>query len=177
MWSSRLRGVSDSAVSEEAVTIFRSVPDFLSVAMASFVEDLWSSIFTPGPTPTLLIATNVAFAALQLVLFALLLATYSLHFIALSIISGGLWYAINWFAAEVKIAQAQLAEEKARNKISADSDTETEVQKVNTKDSQSVVGTGSSFLQPEQDPKKRSRGDNSGDGNTDSEWEKVDESQ
>lgn len=145
--------------------------------MASFVEDLWSSIFTPGPTPTLLIATNVAFAALQLVLFALLLATYSLHFVALSIISGGLWYSINWFAAEVKIAQAQLAEEKASKTSTTDSDTETEAKKVNTNDSQSAVGTGSTFLQPEQDPKKRSRGDTSGYGSTDSEWEKVDETQ
>jgi hypothetical protein len=152
--------------------------------MASFVEELWSSVFTPGPTPTLLIATNVSFAALQLVLFALLLATYSLHFVALSVISAGLWYSINWFAAEVRAAQlAQEAEKKDpasdRNKdsVEGDSDTETE-----TFGKPSAVATGSapSRLQPtERDPKKRpsSGGDSSGYGSTDSEWEKVEDSQ
>lgn len=155
--------------------------------MASFVEELWSSVFTPGPTPTLLIATNVSFAALQLVLFILLLATYSLHFVALSVISAGLWYSINWFAQEVRAAQlAQEAEEKKkgpapdRNKdsVEGDSDTETE-----TFCKPSAVATGSassSRLQPtERDPKKRpgSGGDSSGYGSTDSEWEKVEDNQ
>ncbi|KAJ5195316.1 uncharacterized protein N7498_008754 [Penicillium cinerascens] len=155
--------------------------------MASFVEELWSSVFTPGPTPTLLIATNVSFAALQLVLFILLLATYSVHFVALSVISAGLWYSINWFAQEVRAAQlAQEAEEKKkgpatdRNKdsVEGDSDTETE-----TFGKPSAVATGSassSRLQPtERDPKKRpsSGGDSSGYGSTDSEWEKVEDKQ
>ncbi|KKK17941.1 hypothetical protein AOCH_006939 [Aspergillus ochraceoroseus] len=74
--------------------------------MGSFMEELWSSIFTPGPTPTLLIATNVTFAALQVLLLALLIATYSIHFVVLSVLSGSLWYSINWFAQEVKAAQA-----------------------------------------------------------------------
>ncbi|KAJ6113872.1 hypothetical protein N7523_007189 [Penicillium sp. IBT 18751x] len=153
--------------------------------MASFVEELWSSVFTPGPTPTLLIATNVSFAALQLVLFGLLLATYSLHFVALSTISAGLWYSINWFAAEVRAAQlAQEAEKKNpalnRNKdsVEGDSDTETE-----TFGNPSAVATGSvslssSGLQPiERDSRKRpsSGGDSSGYGSTDSEWEKVED--
>lgn len=153
--------------------------------MASFVEELWSSVFTPGPTPTLLIATNVSFGALQLVLFGLLLATYSLHFVALSVISAGLWYSINWFAAEVRAAQlAQEAEKKDpalnRNKdsVEGDSDTETE-----TFGKPSAIATGSaslssSELQPiERDSKKRpsSGGDSSGYGSTDSEWEKVED--
>lgn len=79
--------------------------------MADFLSNLWESVFQAGPTPTLLIATNVTFAALQATLFALLIATYSIHFIILSILSGGLWYAINWFAHE--LAAAQAAEEKA----------------------------------------------------------------
>lgn len=78
--------------------------------MAAFFEDLWTSIFTPGPTSTLLIATNVTFAALQSILLALLIATYSVHFVVLSILSAGLWGAINWFAKEVIIAQAQQEE-------------------------------------------------------------------
>lgn len=157
--------------------------------MASFVEELWSSVFTPGPTPTLLIATNVSFAALQFVLFVLLLATYSLHFVALSVISAGLWYSINWFAAEVRLAQlAQEAEKKDkdpapdRNKDSVESDSDTETESFGKP---SVIATGSaplssSGLQPiERDPKKRpsSGGDSSGYGSTDSEWEKIDDNQ
>lgn len=81
--------------------------------MASFVQDLWESIFTAGPTPTLLIATNGTFGALQLVLAALLFATYSIHFVVLSALCGGLWVAINWFARELQTHQLQ-EEEKAR---------------------------------------------------------------
>jgi hypothetical protein len=81
--------------------------------MASFFQDLWESIFTPGPTPTLLVATNVTFAALQLVLAILLFATWSIHFTVLSVLCGGLWWSINWFARELKLQQEQ-EEEKAR---------------------------------------------------------------
>lgn len=142
--------------------------------MGSFMEDLWSSIFTPGPTPTLLVATNVTFAALQTVLFALLLATYSIHFVVLSVLSAALWASINWFAGELKQAQAQAEEEarkekegkkahadgKPRQKISggrggldnSDSDTETE----NTEEKRGVpsaavlpdTAAASAFLQP-----------------------------
>ena len=99
--------------------------------MATFVQDLWESIFTPGPTPTLLIATNVTFAALQVVLAVLLVATWSVHFVILSCLSGGLWWAINWFARELKIHQQQ-EEEKARRAketpIAKSDDSETEVE-------------------------------------------------
>ena len=81
-------------------------------AVATFVENLWLSIFEPGPTPTLLVATNASFAALQLPFFALLVATNSIHFYILSALSAGLWYAINWFAAEIRAAQAKEEEAK-----------------------------------------------------------------
>lgn len=81
-------------------------------SVATFFENLWLSIFEPGPTPTLLIATNASFAALQLLFFALLLATNSIHFYILSALCGGLWYAINWFAAEIRAAQAKEEEAK-----------------------------------------------------------------
>ncbi|KAI1501693.1 ER protein Pkr1-domain-containing protein [Biscogniauxia marginata] len=104
--------------------------------MASFVEQLWESIFTPGPTPSLLVATNATFACLQLVLLVLLVATYSIHFVILSFLSAGLWWAINWFAAELKIAQAKEARDKARaeqrasRQVTDDSNTETEVETI-----------------------------------------------
>lgn len=82
--------------------------------MTTFLTDLWESIFTAGPTPTLLLATNVTFAALQLLLFILLVATYSLHFVALSLICGGLWYSINWFAVEVGKMQEEKNQQEKR---------------------------------------------------------------
>jgi hypothetical protein len=80
--------------------------------MASFAEKLWESIFTAGPTPTLLVATNASFAALQVLLFAMLLLTYSIHFIILSFLCGGLWWGINWFAVEIRAAQQKEEEAK-----------------------------------------------------------------
>ncbi|KAK0392650.1 hypothetical protein NLU13_2145 [Sarocladium strictum] len=94
--------------------------------MASFMVDLWESIFTPGPTSTLLRAANVSFAALQVVLLALLVATHSIHFIVLSVLCGGLWWSINWFAAELKIAQEKEKAEAARRLAEEGSDTEVE---------------------------------------------------
>jgi hypothetical protein len=97
--------------------------------MASFLEELWNSIFTPGPTPTLLVATNAVFAALQLLLAVLLIATYSLHFLVLSALCGSLWYSINWFATEIaKEQQAQKERDKKKGKSPEPdaSDTETE---------------------------------------------------
>ena len=79
--------------------------------MADFMTNLWESIFTPGPTPTLLIAANASFGALQIVLLMLFFMTYSAHFVALSVICAGVWWGINWFAAELR--KAQLAEEEA----------------------------------------------------------------
>ncbi|POR39449.1 V-type ATPase assembly factor PKR1 [Tolypocladium paradoxum] len=80
--------------------------------MASFMTDLWESIFTPGPTPTVVKATNASFAALQLCLLLLLLATHSVHFAILSVLCAGLWWAINWFAAELAVAQGQQRREQ-----------------------------------------------------------------
>jgi hypothetical protein len=79
--------------------------------MGDFLANLWQSVFTPGTTPTLLIATNVTFASLQLLLGGLLIATYSIHFAVLSFLCGGLWYSINWFAHELRLSQ--IAEEEA----------------------------------------------------------------
>ena len=170
--------------------------------MASFMEDLWSSIFTAGPTPTLLLATNVTFAALQTLLFILLLATYSIHFAILSILSGALWYSINWFAQELKQVQTQTtgedtlsekaaaedkqsdAKTKLRDMDGADSDTETENlgerESAGDPSSSSQPATASTSLGvPGSSSEIRKRpsvsGDSSGYTSTDSEWEKVDD--
>jgi hypothetical protein len=80
------------------------------------MEDLWKSIFTPGPTSSIIIATNASFAALQVILFCLLIATYSIHFVILSVLCACLWWAINWFVAELKIAQENETEKKAADR-------------------------------------------------------------
>lgn len=79
--------------------------------MVEFMTNLWESVFTPGTTPTLLIAANASFGALQVLLAALFFATWSYHFVALSVICGGTWWGINWFAVELQKAKA--AEEEA----------------------------------------------------------------
>jgi hypothetical protein len=152
--------------------------------MASFMQDLWSSVFTPGPTPTLLIATNISFAALQVVLLALLVATSSIHFVILSAISAGLWWAINWFAAEVRAVQlAQQKETPDAPDDNPDSETETESVAAGRKPKSAMASaTGSKVaaadlqLPTERDGRKRpgTPGDGSEYASTDSEWEKVD---
>lgn len=98
--------------------------------MADFMSDLWGSVFTPGATPTLLLATNATFAMLQVVLAGLLAATYSIHFLILSILCAGLWWAINWFAMELQQAQAKEAEAER-------------IRKSRQKDGSTGQGTGS----------------------------------
>lgn len=153
--------------------------------MASFLENLWGSIFTPGPTPTLLIATNASFAALQLLLLILLIATYSVHFVVLSVLCGGLWWSINWFAAELNAAKAQAEVERKKKdrevppqkSDTADSDTETE--EATSQPMPEPLGQSVSNLEPSEPEvtlrKRQSVGDSSGYVSTDSEWEKVDE--
>ena len=70
--------------------------------MASFFHDLWASVFTPGTTPALVLATNATFFLLQITLLILLYATLSYHFIAMNILCAGLWGGITWFVKEVE---------------------------------------------------------------------------
>lgn len=151
--------------------------------MAGFAEQLWESIFTPGTTPTLLLATNVTFASLQLVLLALLVATYSVHFVVLSLISGGLWWAINWFATELNAAKAREEAEKARaeqrSTRQGTDDSETEVEtvvseskpKTGSKAVEPVAQTGDLKLRVEQSFESKSA------ASTEDEWEKVSENE
>ena len=153
--------------------------------MAAFLSNLIQSIFTPGPTPSLIIATNAAFAALQVVLIALLIATYSVHFIILSFLCGGLWYAINWFVAELEAAKGKEIQarrlrdirKEREEKTVDDSGTETEDVEQVSQRTGSTRASGSKLLPPSADDismkKRRSLGETSGDISTDSEWDKV----
>lgn len=152
--------------------------------MSSFLADLFQSIFTPGPTPTLIVATNATFGALQGLLGLLLVATKSIHFVILSVLCAGLWWAINWFATELQASKAtyeQTARQSAGSSRPEDDgesgdDTETEGQlrqKVRLSEKQEPS-------YPVQDPmdvlrRRKSVGDSAGELSTEDEWEKVSE--
>ncbi len=155
--------------------------------MATFLTNLVNSIFTPGPTPTLIVATNASFAALQCVLLVLLIATYSVHIVILSFLSAGLWWAINWFVTELDAATRKEKEaqrlrelrEEHDNAGADDSGTETEGtdglsrsvnQGTNTEGRLTPDVAGGALR------KRRSLGEASASElSTDSEWDKVDE--
>ncbi|CAJ2502007.1 Uu.00g048600.m01.CDS01 [Anthostomella pinea] len=151
--------------------------------MAGFAERIWESIFTPGPTPSLLIATNVTFASLQIVLFVLLLATYSVHFVVLSFLSAGLWWAINWFAAELKAAQDNEARDKARAEQRASrqvtEDSETEVETIIAKGKPTTGSREVEVMEQTGDLKLRAESSSGTKSSvsTEDEWEKVSESE
>lgn len=152
--------------------------------MAEFLTNLVTSIFTPGPTPSLVVATNASFAALQLVLLLLLIATYSVHFLILSVLSAGLWWAINWFVAEIQAGNAE--EEKAKRlreiekesdeKAAEDSGTETEAAEETGRSTGEKHRMEGGLRQESAEVvlrKRRSLAEASGDLSTDSEWDKV----
>ncbi|KAL8715904.1 MAG: hypothetical protein Q9220_000571 [cf. Caloplaca sp. 1 TL-2023] len=157
--------------------------------MSNFLTELFTSIFTPGPTHSLIIATNVSFAALQVVLLILLILTYSIHFIVLSILCAGLWWSINWFAAEVEAArksEKEQAEQQSQGDSTGkdkrgheDSDTETEGgdDRSHAVEEKSVSLTSKLPIEDAEASvrKRRSLGSSTGDLSTDSEWDKVEE--
>lgn len=147
--------------------------------MSAFITDLVQSIFTPGPTPTLLIATNVTFACLQAVLLLLLIATFSIHFVILSLLSAGLWWSINWFVSELRAAQAAEDEKKrAFDEAKQTDDTDT--------DADTVIGTGNIYSGSkeveilEENGELKDRGSTKGsksETSTEDEWERVSENE
>jgi hypothetical protein len=142
--------------------------------MSAFITDLFQSIFIPGPTSSLLVATNAAFACLQLVLGLLFLATYSIHLVILSFLCAGLWWAINWFVTELKLAQA-LEEEKKRRVQEQEDDSETEAETViDTGD----TGPGSREVEVvEKTGNLKDRGGAKSEISTEDEWERVSENE
>ena len=161
--------------------------------MATFFADLISSIFTPGPTPSIVIATNASFAALQVVLLTLLILTYSVHFVVLSFLCAGLWWAINWFVTEIEAANQKERDLKQSREITKGQghdergvdDSGTETEGGGTPSEAGIPGSMSgskteNFLKPEDAQgtlrKRRSSGGaSSGDLSTDSDWDKVSE--
>ena len=150
--------------------------------MAGFFASLMSSFFTPGPTPTLLIATNASFAGLQIVLIALLVATYSVHFVILSILCAGLWWAINWFAKELQAASEKEKEVKRLREMQTKEDEKEEGSGTETEGGEeagrslegSRIDDGLNVSDKEGElRKRRSMGSASEGLSTDSEWDKV----
>ncbi|CCE32356.1 related to PKR1 protein [Claviceps purpurea 20.1] len=155
--------------------------------MSTFITSLWDSIFTPGPTAPLLYATNLSFAALQLVLLGLLFATKSIHCVVLSGLCAGLWGAINWFAGEVKIVQerqrreemlrGEREEETRKGRGDGDGDGEgegdisdaegTEVENLTGREGEGEGGQMGSEL------RRREAGLSQSSASTEDEWEKV----
>lgn len=164
--------------------------------MSSFFVELWEGIFTPGPTPTILKATNITFAALQVVLLSLLYATYSVHFVVLSALCGGLWWSINWFARELTIAQAAEAERKKKEEEkkqkqklqggdgsgSSDTEVEGEVARRTTRSSSKksaapAVKADAEPLESKGEVKQRAVLEPQSSASTEDEWERVSESE
>ena len=163
--------------------------------MATFLTDLISSIFTPGPTPSIIIATNASFALLQAVLLVLLILTYSVHFVVLSFLCAGLWCAINWFVTELEAANQKERDARqlrdtqkgpgTNGRGVEESGTETEGggdQSDGGASGSVPGGQTAGLLKPEDAQsalrKRTSSGEaSSGDLSTDSDWDKVSEAE
>ncbi|KAG5972895.1 hypothetical protein E4U56_005607 [Claviceps arundinis] len=155
--------------------------------MSTFMTSLWDSIFTPGPTAPLLYATNLSFAALQLVLLGLLFATKSIHCVVLSGLCAGLWWAINWFAGEVKLVQErqrreelQRVEQEGEEVEGGRSDAEeTEVENLTGREGEGEgVRMGSELRRRGRGEEKEGEGSreaglSQSSASTEDEWEKV----
>lgn len=79
--------------------------------MSAFIEELWTTITTPGTSPALVKATHGAFAGLLLVLVFCFTVTRNKHFAFLFIIASCLWAAVTWFINEIELEKARLQAE------------------------------------------------------------------
>ncbi|KAG0670784.1 SMK killer toxin resistance protein [Maudiozyma exigua] len=98
--------------------------------MASFITGLWESVFQPGTSPQLILATHLSFSALLITLAWLIFVTSgNIHFIMLFIIATLLWITVIWFISELKSAQLlsnqQLESETTGEKEDSKTKTET----------------------------------------------------
>ncbi|CAR23433.1 Pkr1p [Lachancea thermotolerans CBS 6340] len=111
--------------------------------MANFFEELWRSIFTPGASPQLIVATHVSFFLLTACLSWLIFWTKNIHFIMLLIISTLLWGTVTWFISELKSAQMKDNEElvKSQEKKTDGAKPQEESEKSQPKGQSSAVQT------------------------------------
>ncbi|ODV94599.1 hypothetical protein PACTADRAFT_50472 [Pachysolen tannophilus NRRL Y-2460] len=70
--------------------------------MASFITELWESVFTPGTTPALVKATHGSFLVLIISLITLIFVSGSIHFFNLLVIATLLWGTVTWFINELE---------------------------------------------------------------------------
>ncbi|SCW00714.1 LAFE_0C10330g1_1 [Lachancea fermentati] len=87
--------------------------------MASFFAQLWESVFSPGASPQLLVATHVSFVFLTLCLAWLIFLTRNVHFMVLLAISTALWITVTWFVAELRSAELKSNDELAAKPAAA----------------------------------------------------------
>lgn len=92
--------------------------------MATFVTELWESVFTPGTTPALIKATHGSFVLLILSLLAMIYMSRSIHFVNLLVISLCLWGAVTWFLKELAIAKREKEENGKENEGNGNESTE-----------------------------------------------------
>lgn len=101
--------------------------------MSGFIVGLWESVFQPGTSPQLILATHLSFIALLTTLSWLIYVTKgNIHFIMLFIIALLLWITIIWFISELETAKLMSNEELEVNTENADNDKKTVNSKATT---------------------------------------------
>ncbi|KAL3232530.1 V-type ATPase assembly factor PKR1 [Nakaseomyces bracarensis] len=90
----------------------------------SFFVSLWQSIFEPGTSPQLIIATHVSFTALLLSLIWLIYSTGIIHFYVLFVIATFLWITVIWFINELKQVKLKSNDELEETTSTATTDTD-----------------------------------------------------
>lgn len=128
-------------------------------------------------------------------LLVLLFLTYSVHFVVLSFLCAGLWWAVNWFVTELEATNQKDRDAKQSGEIRKGQgsdgrevdDSGTETEGGGTQSEGAVLGTMSrskteALLRPEDAQgalrKRLSFGEaSSGDLSTDSDWDKVSEAE
>ncbi|SCU87092.1 LADA_0E01948g1_1 [Lachancea dasiensis] len=109
--------------------------------MGNFFEELWNSIFTPGTSPQLIVATHVSFVLLSCCLGWLIYCTRNLHFVALLTISTLLWITVTWFVNELHYAKLRDNEELAKTQGEKADDQQQASKKSTLKDTATTSAT------------------------------------
>ncbi|EHN00845.1 Pkr1p [Saccharomyces cerevisiae x Saccharomyces kudriavzevii VIN7] len=117
-----------------------------TLKMANFFVKLWESVFEPGTSPQLIIATHVSFVALLLTLLWLIYATNgNIHFYVLFGISLLLWVTVIWFISE--LSQVKLRD---NDELDKDANKKDEVVTKNDAEGKQEKGNTTSSAKPTQ---------------------------